>query len=62
MKIIDKDGNWIEVTDLAKAIQQTGWFKTYRHDPLMKSDKEKQEYWEDMHRKLKAIKENNNSN
>ena len=24
MKIRDKNGNWIEVTDLKKAIQQTG--------------------------------------
>jgi hypothetical protein len=62
MKIIDKDGNWIEVTDLVKAIRQTGWFKKYRHDPPMESDRERQEYWANMHKKLKAIKENNNSN
>lgn len=29
MKIRDKNGNWIEVTDLKKAIQQTGWYKEY---------------------------------
>ena len=32
MKIRDKKGNWIEVTDLKKAIQQAGWYKEYQHE------------------------------
>ena len=56
MKIIDKNGNWIEVTDLIKAIQQTGWYKEYQHDPPRETDKERQEYWADMHEKLKKEK------
>ena len=60
MKIIDKKGNWIEVTDLIKAIQQTGWYKEYQHDPPTETDKERQEYWADMHKKLKKEKSINN--
>ena len=60
MKIIDKKGNWIEVTDLIKAIQQTGWYKEYLHDTPTETDKERQEYWADMHEKLKKEKSNNN--
>jgi hypothetical protein len=37
MKIRDKNGNWIEVTDLKKAIQQTGWYKEYTHNPPVKA-------------------------
>ena len=43
MKIIDKNGNWVEVTDLIKAIQQTGWYKEYQHHPPTETDKERQE-------------------
>ena len=57
MKIRDKNGNWIEVTDLKKAIQQTGWYKEYTHNPPVKSDKERQAYWTDMHKKLIALRE-----
>ena len=60
MKIRDKKGNWVEVTDLKKAIQQAGWYKTYQHDPPTESDRERQEYWADMHEKLKREKSNNN--
>ncbi|MCT3744651.1 3-isopropylmalate dehydratase [Elizabethkingia anophelis] len=62
MKIRDKKGNWIEVTDLNKAIQQTGWFKEYQHSPPTESDKERQAYWADMHEKLKALKQKSNNN
>ncbi|SJN46335.1 3-isopropylmalate dehydratase [Sphingobacterium sp. JB170] len=62
MKIIDKKGEWIEVTDLIKSIRETGWYKTYQHDPSTESDKERKEYWADMHEKLKAIKEKSNNN
>ncbi|MBX9449535.1 MAG: 3-isopropylmalate dehydratase [Taibaiella sp.] len=57
MKIRDKNGNWIEVTDLKKAIQQTGWYKEYEHNPPVKSDKERQTYWTDMHKKLITLRE-----
>ncbi len=57
MNIRDKKGNWIEVADLKKAIQQTGWYKEYQHNPPAESDKERQVYWADMHDKLLALKE-----
>lgn len=57
MKYIrDLNGRRIEVTDLAKAIKQTGWYKEYQHDPPTPSDKERKAYWRDMHEKLKALK------
>ncbi len=57
MKIRDKKGNWIEVTDLKKAIRQTGWYKEYQHNPPAESDKERQAYWTDMYEKLLVLKE-----
>ncbi|WP_099365167.1 3-isopropylmalate dehydratase [Sphingobacterium sp. 1.A.4] len=57
MKIRVKNGNWIEVTDLEKAIRQTGWYKEYQHNPPVESDKERHVYWADMHEKLIALKE-----
>lgn len=57
MKIRDNKGNWIEVTDLKKAIRQTGWYKEYQHNPPVESDKERQAYWADMHGKLIDLKE-----
>ncbi|MBZ4190815.1 MULTISPECIES: 3-isopropylmalate dehydratase [Bacteroidota] len=56
MKIRNNKGQWIEVTDLNKAIRQAGWYKTYQHNPPVESDKERQAYWADMHEKLKALK------
>lgn len=56
MKIRDKNGNWIEVTDLKKGIWQTGWYKEYQHNPTVESDKERQAYWADIHEKLLALK------
>ena len=56
MKIRDKNGNWIEVTDLKKGIWQTGWYKEYQHNPPVESDKERQTYWADIHEKLLALK------
>ncbi|OWK98762.1 3-isopropylmalate dehydratase [Kaistella haifensis DSM 19056] len=49
MKIRDKNGNWIEVTDLKKGIWQTGWYKEYQHNPPVESDKERQAYWADIY-------------
>lgn len=43
MKIIDKNGNWVEVTDLIKAIQQTGWYKEYLHAPTNRNRQGKTE-------------------
>ncbi len=60
MKIRDKAGEWIEVTDLEKAIEKTGWFKEYQHDPPAESDKERQAYWRDLHEKLLELKEQQN--
>ncbi len=57
MKIRDKNGRWIEVTDLKKAIRQAGWYKEYQHDPPVKSDMERQAYWGDIYRKLLALQE-----
>ena len=64
IQVIDLNGCpiTIEVTDLKKIIQQTGWYKEYQHDPPTESDKERQAYWADMHEKLKAIKEKSNNN
>lgn len=56
MKVRDKNGQCIEVTDLKKAIQQASWYKTYQHNPPVESDKERQAYWADMHEKLLALK------
>ncbi|MFN3664576.1 MAG: 3-isopropylmalate dehydratase [Sediminibacterium sp.] len=56
MKIRDNKGNWIEVTDLKKAIRQTGCYKEYQHNPPVESDRERQTYWADMHEKLIALK------
>lgn len=61
MKIRDKNGSWIEVTDLKKAIRQTAWYKEYQHNPPVEIDKERQMYWSDMHEKLLALKERLNT-
>lgn len=56
MKVIDLYGKVIEVGDLEKAIEQSEWFKDAHHEPPMKSDRERQAYWSDMHEKLMNIK------
>jgi len=60
MKIRDINGKWIEITDLEKAIEQTGWYKEYQHIPPVESDKERQKYWSDLHEKLVKLKEQQN--
>lgn len=52
MKIRDKKGNLITVTDLQEAIEQAAYFKDAHHVPPVPSDKERQAYWTDMHTKL----------
>ena len=56
MKIIDKKGNWIEVTDLIKAIQQTGWYKEYQHDPQQKQTRKDRNIGQICTRNLKKKK------
>ncbi|MDV4043688.1 3-isopropylmalate dehydratase [Elizabethkingia anophelis] len=56
MKIRDKKEEWIEVTDLDKAIKQADSYKEYQHDPPTESDRERQAYWSDIHKKLIALK------
>lgn len=62
MKITDINGFQIEITDLNEAIEDAEYFKDCHHIPPKESDKERQEYWADMHEKLKAIKEKSNNN
>lgn len=57
MKIRNKNEQWIEVTDLKKAIRQAGWHKEYYNNPPAESDKERQAYWADMHEKLIGLSE-----
>lgn len=56
MQITDLNGDTITVTDLNKAIEQTEFFKDY-HVPPVESDKDRQVYWDDMYKKLLALKE-----
>lgn len=56
MKITDKNGLEITVTDLDKAIQQAELFKDMHHVPPVPSDKERQEYWNDIYKKLLELK------
>ncbi|WEK36142.1 MAG: hypothetical protein P0Y53_01395 [Candidatus Pseudobacter hemicellulosilyticus] len=58
MKIIDRDGLQITVTDLDKAIRQAGQFMTYRHDPPQPlADARQQAYWTDLYKKLLTLKQ-----
>lgn len=54
--VTDLNGKQLLVTDLDKAIQQAAAFKEYRHEPPVKSDKERQQYWADLHSKLCLLK------
>lgn len=56
MKITDLKGQEITVTDLDKAIAQTELFKDMHHVPPVPSDKERQEYWNDIYNKLLELK------
>jgi len=56
MKITDLNGFEITVTDLANAIQQAENFKDLHHNPPVPSDRERQEYWNDIYNKLLELK------
>ncbi|AGA80296.1 hypothetical protein [Echinicola vietnamensis] len=60
MKIIDKDGKSIEITDLEAAIKQAEMFSQYKISEKASAFlKGRQAYWKDMLRKLKQLKEEN---
>ncbi len=53
MKITDRNGQEIEVTDLAAAIEQARCFRDFHHvPPNPVTDKKRQIYWRDIHSKL----------
>lgn len=56
MKIVDLNGCEIKVTDMDKAISQAENFKDMHHFPPVPSDKDKQEYWNDIYKKLLELK------
>ncbi|EJL74407.1 hypothetical protein [Chryseobacterium populi] len=56
MKITDIYGYSIEITDLQKAIEMAEFFKDCHHTPPHPTDKERQEYWQDMYEKLIKLK------
>ena len=56
MKITDLNGLEITVTDLDKAIQQAELFKDMHHVPPVPYDKVRQEYWNDIYKKLLELK------
>jgi len=64
MKITDLNGYSIEIQNLDEAIQISSDYKEYKHEDKSFSefDKRQKAYWQDMHEKLKAIKEKRNNN
>jgi hypothetical protein len=56
MKIIDLDGNTIEVTDLAIALMQADDYRHYRVSEPTEMHRKLQTYWEDIYQKLLKIK------
>lgn len=64
MKITDLNGYSIEIQNLDEAIQISSDYKEYKHEDksFSKFDKRQKAYWQYMHEKLKAIKENSNNN
>jgi len=56
MKVKDKNGFQIQITDLNQAIEMAEFFKDCQHTPPQPIDKERQEYWQDMYEKLFKIK------
>lgn len=57
IQIEDKNGENVEVTNLAEAIKQADYFRNFSHtDKLFeKFDKKRQAYWQDMYEKLIKI-------
>ncbi len=62
MKIKDRYGKEITITDLAGGIKQVRMFKEYKHlnpsPEQIKSDNERQAYWTDLHTKLLQLQSN----
>ena len=57
MKITDKNGQEIEVTDLPAALAQAAFFKDCHHvPPEPVADKRQQAYWMDIYQKLIDLK------
>ena len=56
MKVKDKNGFQVQITDLNEAIEMAEFFKDCHHTPPQPIDKERQEYWQDMYEKLLKIK------
>jgi hypothetical protein len=56
MKVRDRNGFEIEVTNLNEAIKQAKNLKDLHHVPPLPSDSERQEYWKDLHEKLLFLK------
>lgn len=57
MQIEAKNGENIEVLNLAEAIKQADYFRNFAHeDKLFENfDKKRQAYWQDIYEKLVAI-------
>ena len=56
MKIMDLNGEQIEVTDLTAAIEQAAYFKNCYHIPPQPiADSRQQAYWSDIYNKLIAL-------
>jgi len=58
--ITDLNGLQIKVTDLNEAIKEAEYFKDAHHVPPVKSDKERQAYWQDVYQKLLQLKSKEN--
>lgn len=58
MKVKDIHGQFLEITDLDKAIRQTEIFKDYKHDKGFENFNNQQKaYWTDLHKKLLILKQ-----
>jgi hypothetical protein len=59
LKIWDLEGRGLTVTDLNAAIKATEGFIGYRHSDkrYARSDNKRREYWEDILKKLKQVKQ-----
>jgi hypothetical protein len=58
IQIEDRNGENIEVLNLAEAIKQADYFRNFAHEDKLfeKFDKKRQAYWQDMYEKLVAIR------
>lgn len=57
IQIEDKNGENVEVTNLAEAIKQADYFRNFSHTNKLfeKFDQKRQAYWQDMYEKLIKI-------